>query len=243
VRRETQNILLVLLGGALLKISFNGSYLRYVKSSQQAWLIAAGVVMVVLAAVSILRDVLGTRQPAEALAGHSHDHHGSSYSTWLLVLPVLAIFMVAPPSLGADSVARADGRAITRDPAAGNDAMFPPLEQGTVVPMRMSDFATRAAWDSSNALNDRTVRLVGFVVRQKSEVYLARMSIACCAADAFPIKVKMTGEGLSELANDDWLEVEATLLPGSATRDNQYVPSVTVNGLQSITEPTDPYEY
>ena len=32
MRRETQNILLVLLGGALLKLSFSGRYRRYVQN-------------------------------------------------------------------------------------------------------------------------------------------------------------------------------------------------------------------
>jgi len=35
VKRETQNILLILLGGALVKIAVNGDYLRYVKPAQQ----------------------------------------------------------------------------------------------------------------------------------------------------------------------------------------------------------------
>ena len=34
-----------MLGGALLKIAINGDYLRYVKPSQQPWVIAGGAVM------------------------------------------------------------------------------------------------------------------------------------------------------------------------------------------------------
>ena len=51
MRRETQNILLVLLGGALLKLALTGTYLRYVKESLQPWLVVTGGVMVVLALV------------------------------------------------------------------------------------------------------------------------------------------------------------------------------------------------
>ena len=57
MRRETQNILLVLLGGALLKLALTGTYLRYVKESLQPWLVVTGGVMVVLALVSIARDI------------------------------------------------------------------------------------------------------------------------------------------------------------------------------------------
>ena len=42
MRRETQNVLLVLLGGALLKIALTGTYLRYVKPSLFPWLVLAG---------------------------------------------------------------------------------------------------------------------------------------------------------------------------------------------------------
>src|SRR5690606_9979975 len=57
VTRDTQNILLLLLGGALLKIAFTGDYLRYVKGTQLPWIVAAGLVTVVLAAVAIATDV------------------------------------------------------------------------------------------------------------------------------------------------------------------------------------------
>lgn len=40
MRRETQNILLVLLGGALLKIGITGDYLQYVKPAQLPWVLA-----------------------------------------------------------------------------------------------------------------------------------------------------------------------------------------------------------
>ena len=255
MRRETQNILLVLLGGALLKIAVNGSFLRYVKPSHQPWLIAAGAAMLALAAVSILRDVLAARRSQSVAVGaggqdtafldDTHGHQHQSHSAWLLLLPVLAVFLIAPPSLGSDSVTRADGRGNPSERiAAGNAAMFPPLEPTGVLSMRMSDFASRSAWDSANSLNGRTVRLVGFVVNQGETTYLARMAIACCAADAFPVKVKMTGEGLPPvLANDTWVEVDATLQAGTATQSSQYVPTVTVTGLRSIQEPTDPYEF
>lgn len=57
MKRETQNILLILLSGALLKIAFNGDYLRYVKPSQQPWIIAGGGVMAALGLLAILRDL------------------------------------------------------------------------------------------------------------------------------------------------------------------------------------------
>lgn len=288
MRRETQNILLILAGGALLKISFTGAYLLYVKPAHQPWLIGGGLVMVALAVISIARDLVAPRRPAteeaaaEPLAaahgagattvaidhpagGHSadfddkhgeHDKHGgrdehgehdehnhSARSAWLLLLPVLAIFLIAPPALGADSVMRGDNQAAASR-ASGTDgrSLFPALPRGEVITVAMSDFAARAAWDSGDSLKDRTVRLTGFIVTQGDTVYLARLSIACCAADAFPVKVKLDGAGADSLENDMWVEAIGQVQMGTATKETDFVPTLTVTGLSQIPQPENPYE-
>ncbi|HEX6354264.1 TIGR03943 family putative permease subunit [Actinophytocola sp.] len=236
MRRETQNILLVLLGGALLKISLTGTYLRYVKPSHQWLLITGGLVMILLAVVSIVRELRGARDDD----GHGHTH--SARSAWLLVLPVLAVFLIGPPPLGADSVARASGNTTPSTEGAGSE-LFPKLPAGDPIALPLSDFSARAAWDSGHSLDNRKARLVGFVVHEGKDTYVARLAIACCAADAFPIKIKLLGKELSNLPNDSWIEVDATLRPGSATRANEYVPSVTTHSVREILAPEDPYEH
>jgi uncharacterized repeat protein (TIGR03943 family) len=290
MRRETQNILLILSGGALLKISFSGAYLQYVKPAHLPWLVGGGVVMVALAVVSIAKDLIGTREPAvahgvahtETEAAHvaqpaqvaqvaqidhdprsgvdprpdhgpdggsdgdvhdDHEHNHSARSAWLLLLPVMAIFLIAPPALGSDSVMRTDNSAAASR-ASGTDgsSLFPPLPQGEVISVAMSDFAARAAWDSGNSLENRTIRLTGFIVVQGDEVYLARLSIACCAADAFPVKVALEGAGAEGLSNDMWVEAVGQVQMGTATKETDFVPTFTVTGLSEIPEPENPYE-
>ncbi|MFI7678491.1 TIGR03943 family putative permease subunit [Actinophytocola sp. NPDC049390] len=238
MRRETQNILLVLLGGALLKISFTGTYLRYVKPSHQWLLIAGGAIMILLAAVSIVREIRGGRD----LDDHGHSH--SARSAWLLVLPVLAVFLVGPPPLGSDSVERAAGNRPEVPSTEGEgSALFPELPPGDPIALPLSDFSSRAAWDRGHSLDDRTARLTGFVVQEGDDTYVARLAIGCCAADAFPVKVKLLGQELSHLVDDSWIVVDVVLRPGSATRANEYVPSATVQAVRPIPEPEDPYEH
>lgn len=241
MRRETQNILLVLLGGALLKISFTGIYTRYVKPSHQWLLIVAGVVMVALAAVSIVREIKGARD----LDDHGHVHNARS--AWLLLLPVLAVFLVAPPALGADSVSRSSGNqaaaAAVPSTEGEGSALFPELPPGDPIAVTLSDFAARAAWDRGHSLDNRDARLVGFVVQEGDDTYVARLAIGCCAADAFPVKVKLTGKELSHLADDSWIDVVVRLRPGTATKANEYVPAVTVHEVRQVPEPEDPYEH
>jgi uncharacterized repeat protein (TIGR03943 family) len=242
MRRETQNILLVLLGGALLKISLTGTFLRYVKPSHKWLLIIGGAIMVGLALVSIVRDLVRTARQDPAGDEHAGHTHGSR-SAWLLMLPVLAVFLVAPPALGADSVQRSG---TTNRAAAANDGMslFPPLPAGEVISLPLSDFSSRAAWDTGNSLNDRAIKLTGFVVHDGAATYVARLAIACCAADAFPVKVKLEDSpDAAALANDTWVETVVTVKPGTATRSNDYVPSATAAAVQKVSQPEDPYEH
>ncbi|MCG8916985.1 TIGR03943 family protein [Actinokineospora sp. PR83] len=256
MRRETQNVLLVLVGGALLKIALTGTYLLYVKPSHQYWLIAGGVVMLLLAAVSITRDLVSAARtprdqplPAHDHAGggqpghdHAGEHQHSARSAWLLLLPVLAIFLIAPPALGADSVKRADSGAAVARSATTDSALYPDLPPGDVLPLGMADFASRAAFDRSRALEGRTVRLTGFIVHDGDDAYLARLSIACCAADAFPVRVRLDGRSVDNLPNDTWVDAVGKLAPGSATKENDFIPTLSLLGVTPVPQPENPYE-
>jgi uncharacterized repeat protein (TIGR03943 family) len=243
VRREATNVLLVLVGGALIKITLDGTYLRYVKPGVRPWVLAAGIVLVALAVVAILRDI---RAGGHAGPGPEHDdghgHHRASRWVWLLMLPVLAIFLIAPPALGADSVLRAGGRTPPAVTQQGN-AAFPPLPRGPVVPLPMSEFITRTVWDSTNSLAGRTVRLTGFVVHDGGADYVARLVITCCAADATPMKVALTGGEAAELPDNQWVEADGTLRAGSATQANGYTPTLLLAHLRTVPAPADQYEY
>lgn len=228
MRRETQNIMLILLGGALLKISFSGLYLRYVQKGFLPLLITAGAVMVLLAGFSIYRDVRGARVPS-----HSH----STRSTWLMLLPVLAVFLISPPALGVDVVN--SGTDTNRTTSSSNG--FAALPGGDVVPLTLTDFVTRTAWDSSGTLDGRTVRLTGFLVRSSGHTYVARLAISCCAADARPLKVHLVGD-VPALPDEQWVEVTGRVVPGSASKENSYVPSFTVSSVNPVSAPLEPYE-
>jgi uncharacterized repeat protein (TIGR03943 family) len=237
VRRETQNILLVLLGGALLKISFTGVYLRYVRPQHQWLLIVAGGVMLALAAVSIVREI---RARGELEGEHAHPARGA----WLLILPVFAVFLVAPPALGADTVQRAaDAPPRLTTTATDGTVEFPALPQADVVPLRLSEFTERAAWDAGHSLNGRAVRLTGFVVHEGRNSYIARIAIACCAADAYPVKIKLVGGDLSHFADDRWIEAVVQLRPGTATKATDYIPAATVRDVRPVLQPEDSYEH
>jgi len=233
VRRETQNILLILLGGALLKLSFTDMYLRYVKAGLQPLLIAAGATMILLAGLAIVRDLRGAKEV------HDDHEHKSSRSPWMLLLPVLAVFLISPPALGADTVNRSDRNAAQEAKSANGFAALP---EGAIIPLSLGEFVTRTAWDDSGSLDNRVVKLTGFVVRKNDSTYVARLAISCCAADASPIKVRMTGAGFDAMPTDQWVEVTGKVVPKSATKETAYVPTFTVAEIAPIATPVDTYE-
>jgi uncharacterized repeat protein (TIGR03943 family) len=234
VRRDTQHVLLVLLGGALLRIAIDDTYLRYVRPSHRWLLLAAGAVIVVLAVVALVRDRTAAHEHSA-----SHEHSGAErHVPWMLLAPVLVIALVAPPALGADAVTRAGARNAV---VQSSDA-FPPLPPGGPAELTVADFVERAAWDTSGTLDGREVVLTGFAVRRGAATELARMTIACCAADARPNRVRLVGD-LGEIAPDTWLRVVGTVQPGSATPATGYVPAMTVTAVTTVEAPPDPYDY
>jgi uncharacterized repeat protein (TIGR03943 family) len=243
MRRTTQNMLLVLLGGALLKITLSGTYLRYVKPAQFWPLVIAGVITLGLATVSIARELNG-RHADEAGHGKHDEHdehqHGAR-GAWLLVLPVFAVFLIGPPALGADTVERVGS--VPVQPSGDGSALFPPLEAGKVLRLPVSGFVERAAWDKARSLDHRTVRLTGFVVHERGTVSVARIVIYCCAADAYPAKVHLVGADLSRYADNTWIEAVVELEPGSATEKSAYIPTATVRSIRPVSQPKDPYEH
>lgn len=218
-----KNVLLLLVGGAMMKIVLDDSYLRYVKSTAAVPVLLAGAAMAGLAVVGMVQD--------------SNGHQHSRFAAWLLVLPVLAIFGVAPPALGADAVVRAGN-----PPIARNMATFAPLPRSGVVAMPLSEFVARAVWDSGS-LDGRQIELTGFVVHEGNANYVARLVISCCAADAEPMKVALTGGRTDQLPDDQWVRVTGVLQPGSSSASNGYTPTLAVTALMTVNQPRDPYEY
>ncbi|MGH3929275.1 MAG: TIGR03943 family putative permease subunit, partial [Pseudonocardiaceae bacterium] len=216
---------------------WTGSYLRYVKPSLLPFLVAAGAVILALGLIAIVRDVRAGR-PASLDPEHA-EHAGRS--PWLLLLPVLAIFLVSPPALGADTVSRSAETAT----APQRSIEFSPLPADPALAMRMSDFVTRAVWDEAGTLHGRQVRLLGFIVHSPDGgTHLARLAIACCAADATPLKVRLDGrDGLVSLPQDAWFEVRGQLVPGSARQGTRFVPTFTVSELHPMPAPAEPYEF
>ena len=275
--REVQAVVLVFVGGAILRITATDTYLRYVKESLRPWLLASSIILIGLGLLALLDIVRASRRDSASLsvqgaaeAGHlgddsrggdpdgrglrrdddpdlseseddssGHDHaHGPSRASWLLLLPVLAIFLVAPPALGSYTASRQ----VAVVAAPGSDTALPALPPGDPVPVLVSDYALRAVWDSGKTLEGRNVSMTGFVSPGKNgKWYLTRLTLTCCAADALAVKV-LPIEPPSSPPADTWVTVTGSWVPGGGTNDPNAIPWFKVASMKVVGQPDNPYE-
>ncbi|BBZ57415.1 TIGR03943 family putative permease subunit [Mycolicibacterium phocaicum] len=219
--RETQNILVLLIGLSTGLIAVKGTYLNFVKPALFPWLLVAAVLLVALAVVCLVRDL---RQ------GPPAGHHHRGLLAWLLLVPVaLTAFVSVPPmsAVGAETVTAA---------VAPPKRAFPPLPADGVVPL--PEVVLRAAADSTKSLEGRTITVTGFTMGDD----LARVVIVCCAADAQLARVHLTG-ALGVHPNDTWLKVQGKVIPGTSNPSTNFVPTMEVTSADPIPKPRNTYAY
>ncbi|WP_141206126.1 TIGR03943 family putative permease subunit [Streptomyces griseorubiginosus] len=262
MNRQAQSAILFVLGAALLHAGLTDLYLRYVKAGLRPLVLAAGVVLIVTAVATAWyewrADVKRKRphgvEPHEE-GGHGEEPQGEGAHgeeaheegahvhreprvSWLLVLPLFALILVAPPALGSYSAMRT-GTALQQAygyqklPASG------PLRLG------LADYAGRAVYEHGKGLTGRPITITGFVALDHSGApYLVRMALNCCAADAQPVKIGLTGQVPPVLKPDGWLQVTGTYT-ARRTKDavnGGPIPYLRVTAAKPVPTPSDPYD-
>ncbi|GAB7103344.1 TIGR03943 family protein [Streptomyces phaeofaciens JCM 4814] len=234
MNRQSQAAVLFLLGAALLHAGTTDLYLRYVKSGLRPLLLASGAILIVTALATALYERRRARQEQEG-DGHTHPEPRIS---WLLVLPLLALILVAPPALGSYSATRT-GTAL-QEPLA-----YPALPATGPLRLSLVDYAGRAVYDHGRTLAGREVQVTGFVALDHGGTpYLIRMALNCCAADAQPVKVALTGHIPPVLQPDTWLTVTGTYTPRRVADpvNDGPIPFLEVTSAKPVPAPRDPYD-
>ena len=232
---------MLLFGGAIVKATLTDVFLRYVKEGLRPFLLAAGVLLIATAVMSIwyeLRHAPDAGTGHEGDEDHGHAHHEPQVG-WLLLLPVIGLMLIAPPPLGAFAA----GQAGTISATAA-DAGYPPLPPGDPAPVSLLDYASRALFDEGRSLSGRTVRLTGFVTAgPDGRPMLARMVLSCCAADGRPIKIGLTGPTVVDAAADSWVDVVGVYSPEVAKDpvNQSDIAYLEVRSWLPTAEPKQPY--
>ena len=269
--RMAQGLVLLLLGGAVLRISaFSTTYLNYVKPGFRPFLIAAGAVVFALGVITLVQEWRKPHVPeAERArraehaghaghpdlhadphtdgrpgehAGQGHDHARGPRVAWLMCLPVFAIFLIAPPALGSYAAAREDASPPPPRPEVVEG--YAPLVGDKPIAMPIGEFVGRAWGDPKRSLTGKQVRLTGFVVRSKKKDtwYVARMQLNCCAADAIALKVAVRGAPAPP--ENTWVEVTGVWIPPRSSKlpNGTVPPEMTAINVAKVPRPAEPYE-
>ena len=189
--RETENVLLLLVGLSGVMIVLTGTYTRYVKASLMPWLLAGAVVIALLAASAIIRDI----RRGGPTDRHG-EHHHRSRMVWLLVVPVIVLTFIKPPPIGA----KAAETTVTPVSSGASHRPFPPLPAGRAPEVALPDVLMRVAQDSAGTLDGRLITVRGFTMRDGDRVDLARVVIICCAADAQLARIRLGGPAAAQAA-------------------------------------------
>ncbi|WP_158566687.1 TIGR03943 family putative permease subunit [Actinomadura craniellae] len=240
--KSAQNLLLITLGAATLWITVaTDEYLNYVKPWFRWALIAAAVAVVVLGAAGLRREW----HDADDHDDHGHDDHGhhGPRVAWLLCLPALGIFLIAPPALGSFTADRNSTR--TAAPPAPDEGYGALRPTGGPLAMTISEFIGRsfeAQTGDPGTLRGIPVQLSGFAApRPQGEGwYLTRLRMACCAGDAIPMRVIV--HGAARPKTDTWVSVVGTWMPPTAGAPVTGVHEVRAQHTRPIKKPKNQYE-
>ena len=237
---QTRSLLLVVLGATAVCLWWSGQALNYVRPGLAPYLLAGGVVVLLLGLLPPL-GLLGKETAADHSGGH-HQHRGRV--GWLLLVPVLVVMLVQPAALGSYAVASRSAV------PGGGDSGFQPLAAPVrgAVPLSMAEFVTRAVRDPGQSLAGVRVRLVGFVAPSEGHeggYRLTRFVIFCCAADAEALQAVIRGDPTPR-ARDQWLEVEGTWQPRPPAAEDDPSPpppALQVATVRPVAPARPPYEY
>ena len=231
MRRETENTLLLIIGIALVMVTVTGAYTRYVKPAMLPWLGASAGVLIALALIAIAHDIRG---------GKAHEHRGHTHRNgivWLLVVPVVLLIFVVPPALSARATTPATI-------SVSNARSFPPLPGGRAPTVSLPEALMRIAVGPVGGLDGRAITVSGFTMRDGDRVYLAKIVIVCCAADAQLARLQLSGAAASVAAGlpeNTWVRVEGVVPPGQTYTGTDSVPTLEVSNVVRIDPPANSY--
>ena len=233
--RESENIVLLLVGLGILVITWSGVFVRYVKPGLLPWLVASAALLIALALFVMACDIR-RGGPRDDDHGHAHSHRAAI--VWLLVIPILLLCFVKPPAL------RPSAAAPSVTPVS-NDVLnqaFPPLPPGRAPELSLPEVLMRWAQDTNGSLTNRHITVTGFVLNEAQGVDLGRVVIICCAADAQLARIHLAGPAAAEAAglpDNTWLRVEGQVPPRQPS--SAKIPTLEATTVTRVDAPPNPY--
>lgn len=228
---RAKTLILFGMGIYLTLLIVTGSLDNYI-NQRFAWLVVVGALLFFLLA---LVNFYSSRNTAQREHHHHHYH-----ITWDIVLvvafPLLLAILIPSRALGIEAVTGG----VSLNPVGVAGLSRSPLDRNILDWLREFDRAATPA-----QFNGTPVDVVGFVYREPAHpedgFMLARFTLSCCVADAFPIGMPVIAADASDLAEGEWLRVAGQLKASAFAGD--FLPVVVAETLERVDQPAQPYLY
>ncbi len=229
-----KSFILLGLGVYLAHLILTGNLSNYI-NQRFAWLVYVGAgIFVLLALVNVFSGL------ARSPDGHDHQHYEIGWDILLIVsLPLLLGFLIPSRSLGIEAV---NGGVSLSPVGVQSAAAFQrsPLDRNILDWLREFDRAVTPA-----EFNDQEAEVIGFVYREPSHeadgFMLARFTMSCCVADAFPIGMPVNWNDSGDLTAGAWVRVTGALQAASFA--GEFMPVLFADAVELVDEPAQAYLY
>ncbi|MCY3834498.1 MAG: TIGR03943 family protein [Chloroflexi bacterium] len=226
-----KSLILFGMGTYLTLLLATGNLNNYI-NQRFAWLVAVGALLFfVLALVNLVSSL----KPAEQ--AHEHHHYHITWDMLLVVaFPLLLAIAIPSRSLGIEAV----NGGVSLSPVGISSVSRNPLDRNILDWLREFDRAPTPA-----QFNGSPVDVLGFVYREPPHpadgFMIARFTMSCCVADAFPIGMPVMASGSEQYTAGDWLRVRGQLKATAFGAD--FLPVVFADAIEPVDEPRQPYLY
>ena len=208
------------------------------------YVLIAAILLIVLSVLYVLL-YQPTTEPAPALAPTGRLRQ---FGRWLvLLIPLVAASVLSPEALSSTTVNnRTSTNGVTAMPSFGAESQQKASEAlaadpNQPVPVEVTDLITLSrSPDQAKAFEGRKVKTVGLFVTQPGQPpKLIRWIMWCCAADAVPAAVELSGNISGKWSDTEWLEVVGTAKFPSPS--GHAAPRIEVESITPTQEPDEPY--
>ena len=184
-----KSLILFGMGIYLALLMLTGNLDNYI-NLRFAWLVLVGALLFVLLGLVNLYSCLHPQAKE-----HSHQHYQISWDIILVVaFPLLLAILIPSRALGIEAV----NGGVSLSPVGISSVTRSPLDRNILDWLREFDRAATPA-----QFNGSPVDVIGFVYREplhpEDGFMIARFTLSCCVADAFPIGMPVIAEGAREV--------------------------------------------
>lgn len=209
------------------------------------YVLVAAVVLIVLSVLYVLLYQPSAQESATSLAPANPLRQ---LGRWLvLLLPLIAASVLSPSALSSTTMNnRSSTAGVAAMPSWNEESKAKAKEAvdadpNQAVPVEVTDLLTIARTPAQlQAFDGRKIRTVGLFAHQPDNPpKLVRWIMFCCAADAQPAAVEMSGNTTGAWKDEQWLEVIGTAHFTSTL--GHVAPSIEVDSIKPTQEPDEPF--